>query len=69
MNQEQQGEASDQGPHAQAGRGGLLASSAVFGGLTLLSRVLGLIRDVVFAGLLGASAGTDAPTQARLETS
>ncbi len=43
-----------------AGKGGLLASSAVFGVLTFLSRILGLVRDVVFAGLLGASAGTDA---------
>ena len=28
--------------------------------MTLLSRVLGLVRDVVLARLLGASAGTDA---------
>lgn len=41
-------------------RGGLLGSSAVVGMMTMLSRVLGLIRDVVFANLLGVSAGTDA---------
>src|SRR5690606_41814632 len=41
-------------------RGGLLASSAVVGVMTMLSRVLGLIRDMVFAHLLGVSAGTDA---------
>lgn len=41
-------------------RGGLLASSALVGVMTMLSRVLGLVRDVIFANLLGASAGTDA---------
>lgn len=41
-------------------RGGLLASTAVVGVMTMLSRVLGLIRDMVFAHLLGVSAGTDA---------
>lgn len=39
---------------------GLLASTAVVSVMTLLSRVLGLIRDMVFAHLLGVSAGTDA---------
>ena len=39
---------------------GLLASSALVGVMTMLSRVLGLVRDVVFARLLGVSAGTDA---------
>ncbi|MBL7252284.1 murein biosynthesis integral membrane protein MurJ [Alloalcanivorax sp. C16-2] len=41
-------------------KGGLLASTLVVSGMTLLSRVLGLVRDVVLARLLGASAGTDA---------
>ncbi|MDF1780956.1 MAG: murein biosynthesis integral membrane protein MurJ [Alcanivoracaceae bacterium] len=41
-------------------RNGLLASTAVVSLMTLLSRVLGLVRDVVLARLLGASAGTDA---------
>jgi len=41
-------------------RGGLLASTLVVSSMTLLSRVLGLVRDVVLARLLGASAGTDA---------
>ncbi|HKQ31439.1 MAG TPA: murein biosynthesis integral membrane protein MurJ [Burkholderiales bacterium] len=35
----------------------LLRSTAVTGGMTLLSRVSGLVRDVVFANLLGAGAG------------
>lgn len=41
-------------------QGGLVASTAVVSVMTLLSRVLGLTRDVVLARLLGASAGTDA---------
>ena len=40
--------------------GGLMASTLVVSSMTLLSRVLGLVRDVVLARLLGASAGTDA---------
>lgn len=39
---------------------GLLRSSAVVGVMTMLSRVLGLARDVVMANLFGASAGADA---------
>jgi putative peptidoglycan lipid II flippase len=35
----------------------LLKSTAVTGAMTLVSRISGLIRDVVFANLLGASAG------------
>lgn len=35
----------------------LLQSTAVTGGMTLVSRISGLLRDVVFANLLGASAG------------
>jgi putative peptidoglycan lipid II flippase len=38
----------------------LLRSGAVVGVMTLLSRVLGLVRDVVFARFLGADAGADA---------
>jgi len=41
-------------------KGGLLASTLVVSAMTLLSRVLGLVRDVVLARLLGVSAGTDA---------
>ncbi|WOA30753.1 murein biosynthesis integral membrane protein MurJ [Alloalcanivorax xenomutans] len=41
-------------------RGGLLASTVVVSAMTMLSRVLGLVRDVVLARLLGSSAGTDA---------
>ena len=39
---------------------GLLRSSAVVGSMTMLSRVLGLIRDIVIAGFIGASANADA---------
>ena len=38
----------------------LLRSSAVFGALTMISRVLGMIRDVVIANVFGSSAATDA---------
>ncbi|BCD96944.1 murein biosynthesis integral membrane protein MurJ [Marinagarivorans cellulosilyticus] len=38
----------------------LLRSGAVVGVMTMLSRVLGLVRDVVFARFLGADAGADA---------
>ena len=40
--------------------GGLMASTLVVSLMTLLSRVLGLVRDVVLARFLGVSAGTDA---------
>ncbi len=39
---------------------GLLRSTAVVGGFTMVSRVLGFVRDMVFANLFGAGAGTDA---------
>lgn len=38
----------------------LLRSSAVVGSMTLLSRVLGLLRDVVLAAFIGANANADA---------
>jgi len=38
----------------------LLKSTAVVGVMTLLSRVLGLLRDMVFANVFGAGSGTDA---------
>ena len=41
-------------------KAGLLASTLVVSSMTMLSRVLGLIRDVVIARMLGASAGADA---------
>jgi len=37
--------------------GRLLQSTFVTGGMTLLSRITGLVRDMVFAGLIGAGAG------------
>ncbi|HEY9032604.1 MAG TPA: murein biosynthesis integral membrane protein MurJ [Pseudomonadales bacterium] len=39
---------------------GLLRSGATVSAMTMLSRVLGLMRDVLFASLLGVSAVTDA---------
>lgn len=39
---------------------GLFQSSAIVGVMTMISRVLGLVRDVVVANLFGASAGADA---------
>ena len=39
---------------------GLLRSSSIVGSMTMLSRVLGLLRDVVFARYIGAEAGADA---------
>ena len=39
---------------------GLLRSSALVGSMTMLSRVLGLVRDMVIAAFVGASANADA---------
>jgi putative peptidoglycan lipid II flippase len=39
---------------------GLLRSSALVGTMTMMSRVLGLIRDIVIAGFVGATANADA---------
>ena len=39
---------------------GLLRSSALVGTMTMLSRVLGLVRDVVIAAFVGATANADA---------
>ncbi|MGB8711961.1 MAG: murein biosynthesis integral membrane protein MurJ [Onishia taeanensis] len=41
-------------------RAGLLRSGLVVSVMTMLSRVLGLVRDVVIAALLGAGSGADA---------
>ena len=38
----------------------LVKSSAVVGSATMLSRVLGLLRDVVLANLIGANGNADA---------
>lgn len=38
----------------------LIKSTAVTGGMTLISRITGLVRDIVFAGLIGAGAGVAA---------
>jgi len=45
---------------AEARPPGLLRSSAVVGAMTMLSRVLGLTRDVILAAVIGASANADA---------
>ncbi|MEM8659448.1 MAG: murein biosynthesis integral membrane protein MurJ [Pseudomonadota bacterium] len=45
---------------AAGGAPSLLKSSALVGSMTMLSRVLGLIRDVVIAAFVGASANADA---------
>lgn len=45
---------------ATAGGGSLLKASGVTGIMTLLSRVLGLLRDIVIARLFGTSVGADA---------
>ena len=42
------------------GQPALLRSSAVVGGATMLSRVLGLVRDVVLAHVIGANGNADA---------
>ncbi|MFT4671588.1 MAG: putative peptidoglycan lipid II flippase, partial [Pseudohongiellaceae bacterium] len=39
---------------------GLLRASGVTGSMTMVSRVLGLVRDVVIARVFGVSDGTDA---------
>ena len=41
-------------------RGGLLRSSAVVSSMTMLSRVLGLVRDVLFARFIGAGGDAEA---------
>ncbi|PLW67461.1 murein biosynthesis integral membrane protein MurJ [Pseudohalioglobus lutimaris] len=41
-------------------RPGLLRSSALVGSMTMISRVLGLLRDIVIAAFVGASANADA---------
>lgn len=43
-----------------ASSSGLLKSSSVVGSMTMLSRVLGLVRDIVIARYFGAGAGADA---------
>jgi putative peptidoglycan lipid II flippase len=39
--------------------GGLVKSSGLVSGMTLLSRILGVVRDMVIANFFGASAGAD----------
>jgi putative peptidoglycan lipid II flippase len=48
--------------HAERGRkgSGLLRSSAVVSAMTMLSRILGMVRDIVVAGYFGSSPAADA---------
>lgn len=48
------------GPGPESGDKGLLRASGVTGSMTLVSRFLGLFRDIVIARLFGASDGADA---------
>ncbi len=50
---------SDVQPSAEGTNGKLLKSSGVVSAMTLLSRILGLVRDMVIANFFGASAGAD----------
>ncbi len=45
---------------APSGRAGLLRSGVIVSAMTMISRVMGLVRDVVVAVLLGATSGADA---------
>jgi putative peptidoglycan lipid II flippase len=45
---------------AEKAKPGLLRSSALVGSMTMMSRVLGLLRDIVIAAFVGASANADA---------
>jgi putative peptidoglycan lipid II flippase len=49
-----------QPPQVGAGDAALLKSSSVVGMMTMLSRVLGLVRDIVIAVVVGATANADA---------
>ena len=46
-------------PKSKSGHG-LLRSSILVGSMTMLSRILGLVRDIVIAAFVGASANADA---------
>ena len=48
------------GPAAKGKQGGLLRSTLVFSGMTQISRILGLIRDIVFAYVFKVGGATDA---------
>ncbi len=50
----------DNSPVSEKPAPGLLRSSALVGSMTMMSRVLGLLRDIVLAAFLGASANADA---------
>jgi putative peptidoglycan lipid II flippase len=54
------GQVAESDTPTQAPRVGLMRSSLIVGAATMTSRVLGLVRDVVLAALLGAAANADA---------
>ncbi len=54
---------------AEKARPGLLRSSALVGSMTMMSRVLGLLRDIVIAAFVGASANADAFNVERMVSS
>lgn len=59
--EKQEGQGVQGGQEGQPGsEGGLLRASGVTGMMTMLSRILGLMRDVVIARLFGTSVGADA---------
>ncbi len=47
-------------PRSKKASAGLLRSSSIVGAMTMLSRILGLVRDIVIARYFGAGAGADA---------
>ena len=59
MTEQSQQQSQDQHRPSRS-RGGLLRSSLVTGSMTMVSRVLGLVRDVVLARMFGPGDGTDA---------
>lgn len=50
----------DKPAHATGPRLGLLRASSTVGGMTVISRISGFARDIIFARLFGASGATDA---------
>ncbi|ROR94753.1 putative peptidoglycan lipid II flippase [Sinobacterium caligoides] len=60
MNEQPENADSPSSPEPSKPRRGLLRSSAIVSLMTMLSRLLGLVRDVCFAHYIGAGGGADA---------